>query len=77
MLIGQRVSGLIAVPSLSNKSLSRFLNEGIPVVALDRTLDGVASDEVAVPTSHDPIARLKRAEDMISFHLVKSSHWHI
>jgi LacI family transcriptional regulator len=48
MLIGQRVSGLIVVPSLSNKSLSRFLNEGIPVVALDRALDGVASDEVVV-----------------------------
>lgn len=48
MLIGQRVAGLIVVPSLSNDSLTEFLHEGIPIVALDRPLSGIAADEVVV-----------------------------
>ena len=48
MLIGQRVAGLIVVPSLSNESLSQFGNEAIPIVALDRPLNGVTADEVVV-----------------------------
>lgn len=48
MLIGQRIAGLIVVPSLANESLSEFINEGIPIVALDRPLSGVVADEVMV-----------------------------
>jgi LacI family transcriptional regulator len=48
MLISQRVAGLIVVPSLSNESLSRFVAEAIPIIALDRPLNGIAADEVVV-----------------------------
>lgn len=48
MLIGQGLAGLIVVPSHSNERLAEFLKEGIPVVALDRPLKGIAADEVVV-----------------------------
>lgn len=48
MLVGLRIAGLIVVPMLNNESLASFKKEGIPIVALDRPLAGLADDEVVV-----------------------------
>ena len=48
MMIGQKVAGLIIVPSLPSESLRQLSETGVPIVALDRPLEGVTSDEVVV-----------------------------
>jgi LacI family transcriptional regulator len=48
MMIGQKVAGLVIVPSLPSESLRQLLETGVPIVALDRPLQGVTSDEVVV-----------------------------
>ena len=48
MMMGQNVAGLVIVPSLPNDRLSLLTSSGIPIVALDRPLEGVVSDEVVI-----------------------------
>jgi LacI family transcriptional regulator len=48
MMIGQKVAGLIIVPSIPSDSLRQLSDTGVPIVALDRPLEGVTSDEVVV-----------------------------
>jgi LacI family transcriptional regulator len=48
MMIGQNVAGLIVVPSLPSESLRQLSETDIPIVALDRPLEGALADEVVV-----------------------------
>jgi LacI family transcriptional regulator len=48
MMIGQNVAGLIVVPSLPSESLRRLSGTEVPIVALDRPLEGAPADEVVV-----------------------------
>jgi LacI family transcriptional regulator len=48
MMIGQNVAGLIVVPSLPSASLRRLSETEVPIVALDRPLEGGIADEVVV-----------------------------
>jgi LacI family transcriptional regulator len=48
MMIGQQVAGLVIVPSLPSESLRQFAQSNVPIVALDRPLQGVVADEVVV-----------------------------
>ena len=48
VMIGQKVAGLVIVPSLPNESLRQLRETGVPIVALDRPLQEVTSDEVVV-----------------------------
>jgi LacI family transcriptional regulator len=48
MMIGQNVAGLIVVPSLPSESLRRLSETEVPIVALDRPLEGAIADEVVV-----------------------------
>jgi LacI family transcriptional regulator len=48
MMIGQNVAGLIVVPSLPSESLRQLSAADVPIVALDRPLEGTIADEVVV-----------------------------
>lgn len=48
MLMGQHVAGILVVPSIDNESLRQFSEQNVPIVALDRPLEGFAADEVVV-----------------------------
>lgn len=48
MMMGQNVAGLVIVPSLPNDRLKLLAVNGVPIVALDRPLPGLATDEVVV-----------------------------
>jgi LacI family transcriptional regulator len=48
MMIGQNVAGLIVVPSLPSESLRQLSETDVPIVALDRPLEGAIADEVVV-----------------------------
>jgi len=48
MMMGQNIAGLVIVPSLPNDRLALLTSSGIPIVALDRPLKGVISDEVVI-----------------------------
>lgn len=48
MLMGQNIAGLVIVPSLPNDRLQLLISNGIPIVAVDRPLDGLIADEVVV-----------------------------
>jgi LacI family transcriptional regulator len=48
MMMGQNVAGLVIVPSLPNDRLAMLPSSGIPIVALDRPLEGVIADEVVI-----------------------------
>lgn len=48
MMMGQNIAGLVIVPSLQNGQLESLALSGIPVVALDRPLEGLIADEVVV-----------------------------
>jgi LacI family transcriptional regulator len=48
MMMGQNVAGLIVVPSLPGESLHQLSEMDVPIVALDRPLEGVNADEVVV-----------------------------
>jgi LacI family transcriptional regulator len=48
MMMGQNIAGLVIVPSLPNDRLKMLASSGIPVVALDRPLQGLLGDEVVV-----------------------------
>ena len=48
MMIGQNIAGLVIVPSLHNDRLQMLTSNGIPIVALDRPLEGLIADEVVV-----------------------------
>lgn len=48
MMMSQNVSGLLIVPSLPNDRLEILSAIGIPVVAVDRPLEGMSADEVVV-----------------------------
>jgi LacI family transcriptional regulator len=48
MMMGQNVAGLVVVPSLPSKSLRQLSEMAVPIVALDRPLDGAIADEVVV-----------------------------
>jgi LacI family transcriptional regulator len=48
MMMGQNIAGLVIVPSLPNDRLQLLTSNGIPIVALDRPLEGLIADEVVV-----------------------------
>jgi LacI family transcriptional regulator len=48
MMLGQHIAGLVIVPSLPNDRLQLLTSNGIPIVALDRPLEGLIADEVVV-----------------------------
>jgi len=48
MMMGQNIAGLVIVPSLPNDRLKMLASSGIPIVALDRPLQGLIGDEVVV-----------------------------
>ena len=48
MMMSQNLAGLLIVPSHPNDRLERLASNGIPIVALDRPLEGVSTDEVVV-----------------------------
>ncbi len=48
MMMGQNIAGLVIVPSLPNDRLQLLIANGIPIVALDRPLEGLNADEVVV-----------------------------
>lgn len=48
MMLGQNIAGLVIVPSLPNDRLQLLTSNGIPIVALDRPLEGLIADEVVV-----------------------------
>jgi LacI family transcriptional regulator len=48
MMMGQNVAGLIVVPSLPSGSLRQLSETDVPIVALDRPLEGAIADEVVV-----------------------------
>ena len=48
MLIGQQIAGLIVTPSHSHERLLDVVQGSVPIVALDRPLEGIISDEVVV-----------------------------
>jgi LacI family transcriptional regulator len=48
MMMGQNIAGLVIVPSLPNDRLRILSSSGIPIVALDRPLQGLVGDEVIV-----------------------------
>jgi LacI family transcriptional regulator len=48
MMLGQNIAGLVIVPSLPNDRLQLLSSNGIPIVALDRPLEGLIADEVVV-----------------------------
>jgi LacI family transcriptional regulator len=48
MMMGQNVAGLIVVPSLPGESLRQLSEMDVPIVALDRPLEGANADEVVV-----------------------------
>jgi LacI family transcriptional regulator len=48
MMMGQNVAGLIVVPSLPSESLRQLSDTDVPIVALDRPLEGAIADEVVV-----------------------------
>jgi LacI family transcriptional regulator len=48
MMMGQNIAGLLIVPSLPNDRLKMLPLSGIPIVALDRPLQGLIGDEVVV-----------------------------
>jgi LacI family transcriptional regulator len=48
MMMGQNVAGLIVVPSLPSESLRQLSETDVPIVAIDRPLEGAIADEVVV-----------------------------
>jgi LacI family transcriptional regulator len=48
MMMGQNVAGLIVVPSVPSESLRQLSETDVPIVALDRPLEGAIADEVVV-----------------------------
>jgi LacI family transcriptional regulator len=48
MMMGQNVAGLVIVPSLHNDRLTLLTSSGIPIVALDRPLEGVIANEIVI-----------------------------
>lgn len=48
MMMGQNIAGLVIVPSRPNDRLEPLASSGIPIVALDRPLEGLIVDEVVV-----------------------------
>lgn len=48
MMISQNIAGLVIVPSLPNDRLELLSASGVPIVALDRPLPDLATDEVVV-----------------------------
>ncbi len=48
MMMGQNIAGLVIVPSPPNDRLKMLASSGIPMVALDRPLQDLNSDEVVV-----------------------------
>jgi LacI family transcriptional regulator len=48
MMMGQNIAGLVIVPSLPNDRLELLISSRIPIVALDRPLEGLIADEVVV-----------------------------
>lgn len=48
MMIGQQIAGLIVTPSHSHERLLNIAQGSVPIVALDRPLEGIISDEVVV-----------------------------
>jgi LacI family transcriptional regulator len=48
MMIGQQIAGLIMVPSHSHERLLQIAEGSVPIVALDRPLESILSDEVVV-----------------------------
>jgi LacI family transcriptional regulator len=48
MMMGQNVAGLIVVPLLPSESLRQLSETNVPIVALDRPLEGAIADEVVV-----------------------------
>ncbi len=48
MMMGQNIAGLVIVPSLPNDRLKMLASSGIPIVAVDRPLQGLIGDEVVV-----------------------------
>jgi LacI family transcriptional regulator len=48
MMASQNIAGLIIVPSLPNDRLEALASSGIPIVAVDRPLVGLPTDEVIV-----------------------------
>jgi LacI family transcriptional regulator len=48
MMVGQKVAGLVIMPSLPSESLRQLSETGVPIVALDRLLLGIVADEVVV-----------------------------
>jgi LacI family transcriptional regulator len=48
MMLGQNIAGLVIVPSHPNDRLKQLTSNGIPIVALDRPLEGEVADEVVV-----------------------------
>ena len=48
MMIGQQIAGLIVTPSHSHERLLHMAQGSVPIVALDRPLEGIISDEVVV-----------------------------
>jgi LacI family transcriptional regulator len=48
MMMGQNIAGLVIVPSLPNDRRALLASSGIPIVALDRPLEGLIADEVVV-----------------------------
>ncbi len=48
MMVSQNIAGLVIVPSLPNDQLELLTSSGIPIVALDRPLKGLITDEVVV-----------------------------
>jgi LacI family transcriptional regulator, galactose operon repressor len=48
MMMGQNIAGLVIVPSPPNDRRELLASSGIPIVALDRPLEGLIADEVVV-----------------------------
>jgi LacI family transcriptional regulator len=66
MMMGQHVAGLVVVPSLPGDSLNQLAEIDVPIVALDRPLEGVIADEVVVEN-------LGGAQTAVN-HLIKHGH---
>ena len=64
MMIGQNIAGLVIVPSLPNDRLTMLASRGIPIVALDRPLQGLTGDEVIA----DNFGGAQTAVEHLSWH---------
>ncbi len=66
-LVNKQVDGIITIPQGSNEqSVQRLLDESVPVVLIDRALDGVSCDTVLVDN-------MNAAYDAVE-HLIVSGH---